>query len=291
MKKIVSLLGLSILLLAAFSARALTVTAQPGVANQSVVQSAFLAIVPSVRVTDSLGNPVAGATVTFSVVGYDGTNGAIFFTGDGFSFLNDFTTTTDANGIATAGLGPFGYIAGASGLNVTATVQGPLGPESASTLIPITVTAGGATSFTVVSGTRQKATAGTAFAQPWVAQALDANGQPVPNAAVLFNATSDPTLPSVTFDGHNSVWVRADANGIATSPIPVANLVEGKEEGFAATLNFGVSVRDAFFAYSIVRATSGGGGGGGGGGSGDGCGAQNKGNGNCGNGHGANHGK
>ncbi len=290
MKTIVSRLGLAILLLAALAAHALTVTPLAGVSNQAFAQSTFAPVVPAVRVTDSLGQPVAGATVKFSAVGYTGANGSIFFPGEGFSFENDYVTATDANGIATAGLGPIGYIAGSSGVNVTATAQGPLGPEVATTSIPLTVTAGGATRFSVVSGSKQKAPAGSSFASPWVAQALDARGRPVANAAVIFFATADPGVASVTFDGTNSVWVRADANGIATSPIPVANLVEGKEEAFAATLNFGVSVSDAFFSYTITKAATGGGGGGGGG-SGDGCGAQRKGNGNCGNGHGANHGK
>jgi hypothetical protein len=290
MNKVVSLLGLSVLMLAALAAHALTVTPQPGVQDQTVVQSAFLGVVPAVRVTDSAGLPVAGAAVQFSVVPYTGNNGALFFTGDGFAFANDYFTTTDANGVATAGLGPFGYIAGASGVVATATVQGPIGPDSASATIPVSVVAGGATRFVVVSGSKQKVPAGTAFAQPWVARAVDAQGRPVPNAAVIFAATSDTTLPTVTFNGFSSVWARADANGIATSPIPVANLVQGKEEGFAATLNYGVSVADAFFDYTITQPPAGGGGGGGGG-SGGGCGAQGKGNGNCGNGHGANHGK
>jgi hypothetical protein len=290
MKKAASLIGLSILLLAALSAHALTVTAIAG-ADQTVLQSQFTPIVPEVRVTDSLGQPVAGATVTFTAVGYNSSNGSIFFPGPGFAFENDFTTTTDANGIATAGLGAIGYIAGPSGVDVTATTDGPLGKEAATTSIRFTVAAGGTTRFAVVSGSKQKTAPGTAFAAPWVAQALDANGQPVPYAAVLYYATDDATLPSVTFDGHNSVWVRADANGIAVSPIPVANMIEGKEEAFVSTLNYQVSVSNAYFDYTITTSGSASGGGGGGGGSGGGCGAQRKGNGNCGNGNGANHGK
>lgn len=288
MKKIVSLFGLSILLLAALSAQALTVTVVAG-ANQSFTQSTFAPIVPTVRVTDSLGLPVAGAQVRFSAMGFTGTNGSVFFPGTGFAFENDYFTTTDVNGIATAGMGPIGYIAGSSGLDVTATAQGPLGPESATTSIPLTVLAGGTTSFKIVAGNHQKTMAGTSFISPWVAQALDASGRPVPNAAVLFFATQDPTQPSVTFNGTNSVWVRADANGIATSPIPVANMVPGKGEGFASTLHYGVSVTNAFFDFTITSGSSGSGGGGGG--SGEGCGAQRKGNGSCGNGQGANHGK
>lgn len=287
MKKLISRFGLAILMLAALSARALTVTPEPGVSGQSTPQSAFLPIVPSVKVTDTLGLPVAGAQVKFSVMGYDGTNGAVFFTGSGFSLESDYLTTTDVNGIATSGLGPLGYIAGASGLVATATSQGPLGAEQASASIPITVTSGGTTTFVVVSGSKQKAEVGTPYASPWVAQALDGRkGVSVPNAAVLFYAPDDPSQASVTFDGKNSVWVRADANGIATSPVPVANMVEGSNEGFTTTLTFGTSVTNAFFGFTNTRVTSTGGGGGG-----DGCGAQRKGNGNCGNGNGANHGK
>jgi hypothetical protein len=63
--------------------------------------------------------------------------------------------------------------------------------------------------------------------------------------------------------------------------VPIANLVEGKNEGFASTLSYGVSVTNAFFAFSNTK-PAGGGGAGGGGGPGDGCGRQGKGNGNCG---------
>lgn len=279
MKKIATLFGLSILLLASLSARALIVTAQPGVSNQTVVQSAFVANVPAVLVTDDFGNPLAGVSVTFSVVGYDGTNGALFFPGVGFATSNDFTTVTDANGIATAGLGPFGFIAGPSGVIAKATLTGPFPTQTASVTIPITVVAGGATTFKALSGAHQTATVGTSYGSAWSVQALDANKQPVANAAVLFYAPVEAGVASVTFDGVNSIWVRADANGVAVSPVPVANTVEGKGEGFASTLTFGPAVTNAFFEFSNMKAS---GGGGGGGGSGDGCGRQGKGNGNCG---------
>jgi hypothetical protein len=281
MKKIAALAWLPILLLASLCARALVITAQPGVSNQAVVQSAFVANVPAVRVTDDFGNPLAGVPVTFSVVGYDGTNGALFFPGVGFATSNDFMTVTDANGIATAGLGPFGFIPGPSGVTATATLTGPFPTQTASVTMPITVTAGGTTTFNALSGAHQSATVGTAYGSAWSVQALDANRQPVPNAAVLFYAPGEAGVASVTFDGVNSLWVRADANGIATSPVPIANLVEGKNEGFASTLSYGVSVTNAFFAFSNTK-PAGGGGAGGGGGPGDGCGRQGKGNGNCG---------
>jgi hypothetical protein len=277
MKAIASLLASALLLFAALSAHALTVTAEPGVANQVAPQSAFFSVPIAVKVTDSAGVPVAGASVKFSVVPYDTTHGAIFFPGPGFAFVNDYVATTGPDGVATAGLGAIAYIAGPSGVLAEATAAGPLGSQTASTLIPLQVVAGGVTTLRVASGDHQKAAVGTAYAQTWVVEALDKNKQPVPFAAVFFYSTEDAALPSLFFNGDHDVWVRAGANGIATSPVPVANMVEGMEEGFAGALNYGVNVLSAFFQYTNTRPA------GGGGVPGEGCGRQGKGNGNCGN--------
>jgi hypothetical protein len=278
MKRTLSLLGLAFLTLAALSAHALTVTPLPGVSPQAAAQSAFFVVPPAVRVTDSANQPVAGASVHFAVVPMDPSHGAVFFPGPDFGLGNEYDTTTGPDGVATTGTGPFGYIAGPSGVIATATLEGPLGPQKASVTIPLTVVPGGSASFSVVSGDHQRAAIGTAYGAPWVVQALDANKKPVPYAAVVFYNSDDPTQPGVTFAGTHSIWARADANGVATSPIPVANLVEGKNEGFAATLNFQVNVTSAFFEFANVAPSSGGSGG-----SDGGCGRQGKGNGDCGN--------
>ena len=275
MKKIVSLAALFLSLLA-LRASALTLEPLQGVSGQSAPQSTFFALPPAVKAIDPAGQPVAGLTVTFSAIPYDGSNGFIFFPGSSFGFENEWTAKTGADGIATTAPGAIGYIAGASGVVASATIDGPLGPATASVTIPLTVTPGGVTSFRVVSGNHQRAPVGTAYASAWVVEALDAAGRPVPYAATFFYATEDATQPSLLFGGDHDIWVRADASGIATSPVPVANLVEGKQEGYAATLNYHVNVSDAFFDYTNTRPASDGGGG-------DGCGRQGKGNGDCGN--------
>lgn len=272
MKRILALASFPLMMLVCATAAALTVEPLPGVSGQFAPQSAFFPVPAAVLVTDSNHAPVAGATVQFSAAGFSSTTGAIYFPGVGFEPLNDVFATTGADGVATTGPGAFGFYPGPSGIAVTATFGG----ETATTTIALTVEPGGATTIDLVSGSHQRTPVGTLYAEPWVARAVDANRQPVPYAAVFFYATNDPTLPSVTFNGASGGWVRADAQGIAVSPIPQANMVVGSEEGFATALSYmppGQGVLSAFFAYTNTSSTGGGG---------EGCGRQGKGNGNCG---------
>lgn len=263
MKRPIAILG-SILLSLSFAAQAVIVTPVDGLDGQTVVQGVYFGVTPAVRVTTDAGVPIEGIEVDFK------NNGFAFFTDGAFGFSGDDFGMTDSNGIATTAA-LMGYWPGVDTLTIAAQTQGAL---------PITVTlnvqAGGPVRFEMVSGSNQNAPVDSLFAQPWVARVFDANGNVVPYAAVNFHATTNDTLPSVTFDGEHSVWVRADANGIATSPVPRANLVSGRDEGLATTQIAERAVQAAFFAYHILSST------GGGGGTSDGCGRQGKGNGNCG---------
>lgn len=262
------------LLLLACGARAITITPLPGVAGQTTPQATYFANDISVRVLNDDGTPVQFAQIRFI-----NTDGNVFFGGGGFEFSGHAAAVTDATGLATAP-GLVGFQAGTATLTISTSSVTPI-----STAIQLNVVAGGPTRVEVVSGSKQKATVGTTYAQPWVAQAFDASGHVVPNAAVLFGATPDPALPSGTFDGFDSFFMRADSSGIAVSPPFQANLVAGKEEGTAMVINPGATTYSAIFDYTNLAAS------GGSGGPGEGCGAQNKGNGNCGKGNGANHGK
>jgi hypothetical protein len=269
------------LLAVSLSAVATTITPLPGVAGQTTTQATYFATNLAVQVLNDDGTPVR-----FTQVNFIDTDGLVFFGGGsnsaGFDFSGHDAAITDTNGIATA-VGLIGFQAGTATMTIST-----VGTGAVSTSIQLNVVPGGPVRVEVVSGSKQKATVGTTYPQPWVVQAFDAAGNVVPNAAVLFGATTDPTLPSGQFNGFSSIFVRADNNGIAVSPPFTANQVAGKEEGTAMLLNPGATTYSAIFEYTNLAATSTGGGGGG---SGDGCGAQRKGNGNCGQGGGANHGK
>lgn len=264
MKRPLAILG-SILLTLSFAARAVIVTPVDGVAGQAVVQGVYFAHAPAVRVTADDGTPIVGIQVDFIVH-----DGIAMFTDGAFGFSGDDFGITDSNGVATTAA-LMGYWPGTSDIAVTALTQ-----NSVTVSIPLAVLAGGTARVQLISGDHQHAAVGTAYALPWVAQALDASGNVVPFAAIEFYATQDPTLPSVAFDGAHSAWVRADANGIAVSPVPTANDVSGQDEGVATT-RLPKAVQSAFFAYHNLSA------GGSGGTSGGGCGRQGKGNGDCGN--------
>lgn len=264
MKRPIAILG-SILLSISFAAHGVIVTPATDLDGQTVVQGVYFGVTPSVRVTTDAGAPIVGIQVNFS-----DTTGTTFFTDGAYGFSGYDYGITDSDGVATTA-GLMGYWPGTGTLTIAPQTQGA---------IPITVTlnvlAGGPARFQVVSGSNQNATVDSMYAQPWVARVFDANGNVVPYAAVNFHATTNDTLPSVTFDGEHSVWVRADANGIATSPLPRANMVSGRDEGVATTQIPERGVQAAFFDYHNLSS-------GGGGGTGDGCGRQGKGNGNCGN--------
>ncbi len=75
--------------------------------NQTALTGAAVTTKPSVIVKDANGNPVSGATVTFSVQAGGGT-------------ITGGTATTDATGIATVGSWTLGIVPGAQALRATA---------------------------------------------------------------------------------------------------------------------------------------------------------------------------
>jgi hypothetical protein len=86
---------------------------------------------PSVLVKDQSGSPLAGATVTFSVV-------------SGGGLVSTPTVTTDANGVATVGTWTLGQTAGSNTLSassgsatpITFTATGSAGPAASLTKVP-----------------------------------------------------------------------------------------------------------------------------------------------------------
>lgn len=159
-------------------------------------------------VTDADGNPVAGATVTFSAP----TSGASVSYQGGVD-----TAVTGANGEATSQEFYANNAAGA--LDIEAST-----PTSNVVEFVETNTAGAPTTITTVGGQGQSAAVNTAFATPLAAQVTDTYGNPVPNVAVTFTAPSSGA--SATFSASNNTAVTA-SNGEAISSAITANTTTG----------------------------------------------------------------
>lgn len=155
---------------------------------QIVAAGSAVSTAPSVKVTDSRGNPVRGITITFSVASGGGS-------------VTGATATTDASGIATVGGWTLGTTAGSNTL--TASVG------SLNVTFTATAVAGAATSLAPVVAATQSATVNTGVGVAPSVVLKDAHGNPVPNIAVTFAVgTSGGTLTGAS--------QTTNAQGIAT---------------------------------------------------------------------------
>ncbi len=171
----------------------------------------------AVRVTDSRGDPVPGATVAFSFP-----DGAV--AGE----AHPETATTDADGRASTTL-KLGTVAGT--YTGTAAVQGSATPITAQfTIVALPADASG---IRIFSGDPQTATVNSPLAQPLVVLVTDANDNPIPNVPIQWTAEGGGTVSaeSNVTDGNGQASVtrtlgptagtqttRADAGPIAGSP-------------------------------------------------------------------------
>jgi hypothetical protein len=177
-----------------------TATATPGSAGsisinggdaQTAIAGSAVAIAPSVRVTESNGNAVAGVAVVFAVA-------------SGGGAVSGPNATTDASGIATVGSWTLGSVAGANSLTAAAT-----GLTGSPVIFNATGTAGSAGGLTIVAGNGQSAVAGSDVATAPAVKVTDANGNIVAGATVVFTVTSGGG--SIT--GANAI---SNASGVAT---------------------------------------------------------------------------
>jgi len=134
-----------------------------GVGQLATVGTALLTR-PAVQLKDVLGNPVAGATVTFAVSGGGGS-------------LTGATQLTNATGIATVGSWTLGTIAGANTLTVSA-------PGVTPVAFTATALAGAAASITKVAGDLQSAIVNTLVPIVPQVRIVDQHGNPVPGTGV-----------------------------------------------------------------------------------------------------------
>jgi len=157
--------------------------AQTGVAGTALAEPLV------VSVTDAFGNPVAGATVAWAVVG----GGSV----------SESETTTDASG-STSVIRTLGPTAGPQ--STTATSAGLAGSPVTFTH---TATSGSASGVQLLSGDGQTGAPGTTLPAPIVVAVSDADGNPVSGAAVTWVVTSgggsvDPTTSTTDAAGHAS---------------------------------------------------------------------------------------
>jgi hypothetical protein len=176
------------------------------------------------RVTDASGNPVQGATVSFSIL--SGSTGA------SASFLSgaQAAATTDSNGLATsppvvANGTPGRFTAVASTDGLAAVANYTLDNRAA------------AETLTAASGSAHSASIDSRYARPLTARLHDAGGQPIEGAAVTFTLGSEGgtgAAGAAFGGGTNQATAVTDVNGIATSPRFTANGTPGRFTATAA---------------------------------------------------------
>lgn len=167
----------------AFKLEALTAATQGGSAGKPVSQP------PSVIARASDNTPVPGVPVTFAVAG----GGSIAPTG---------VVMTNADGIAALTSWTLGTQAGSS-QTVTASSPGLAGSP-----LTFTATALAASKIVVVSGDAQSSVVGRTLAEPIVVRVTDSNNAAVPNASLMYAATSGGSVTPAT--------ATTDANGLAS---------------------------------------------------------------------------
>ena len=186
--------------------------------NQEGMPNEALAKLFVVEARDGNGSPLAGRSVTFTVVAGGGT-------------LNVTDTATDANGRAQSlltlgpNLGTNVVKVSAEGLSQTALFR-----AEATSPRPIP------TALRYVSGNNQSGVTGEALIQPFVVKVRDQYDDPMEGVTVTFAI-------SVGGGSLSDASVDSDVNGLAQSTLtlgndPVTNIVEVSVKGIAETVTF-----------------------------------------------------
>src|SRR5260221_1192164 len=200
-----------------------TAIAVTGTTDQQATVNSRYAQPLQARATDANGNPVQGATVSFSVV-----PGA---TGAGAMFLGGAATaTTDSNGLATSQPLLANGIPGR--ITATASTEGV-------SAVAVYTFANHADLTTLPAARSSKANARVEarYRQPLSVTVRDATGQPVEGATVNFAVALADSGATATFVGGSSqATAMTDVNGRASSPPLVANKTVGS---FTATASIG----------------------------------------------------
>jgi len=190
---------------------AATVTVSAG-NNQTAAAGTATPVAPAVRVADQSDNPVAGLKVIFSVAAGGGT-------------VSGEAPVTNAEGVAAVERWTLGPLAGSNALS--ASVEGLFGP-----LLTISATGvvGPAAQLTLVEGSGQSATIGTAVPVSPAVKVADAFGNTIAGLAIVFTVGSG----GGTVVGGTAV---SDAAGVARvgtwrlGPTPGANTLVASRQG------------------------------------------------------------
>jgi protocatechuate 3,4-dioxygenase beta subunit len=195
-----------------------SITATGTTSQEATVDSSYGQSLQA-RVTDTNGNPVQGANVTFAIL--PGPTGA------SASFLGgEPSATTDSNGLATSL--PLAANGVPGRFSATASTAG------VATVATYTLDNHATTTTLLATSTRDpKATVDTRYRWSLQARLLDANGQPLEGATVTFVISAGDNGAAAAFlGGTGQATALTDADGLATAPPLVANKTAG---AFTAT--------------------------------------------------------
>ncbi len=179
---------------------------------QSATAGAQFGAALQASVLDTSSNPIPGVTVTFTAPasGLSATfNGSI-----------SATAVTNASGIAVSPVpvanatpgGPYAVTALVSGLTTVQFLLTNTAPPQ-----PASISATG--------GTGQSTIIGTAFGAALQAKVLDASSNPLAGVTVTFTAPASGA--SAKFNASTTATAVTNASGIAVSPVPAANSIQG----------------------------------------------------------------
>ncbi|HEY0930478.1 MAG TPA: hypothetical protein VGE27_11215 [Gemmatimonas sp.] len=208
---------------------AATITAQNATTINGTV-GALVTPIPQVRVTDAGGNPVSGASITFTA-----STGSNVVGG---------TKTTDANGLAA----PDGWQLGNAAQNYTLTASS----GTLSTVVfTATARAGAISQVAISAGNNQSAVVGRAVATEPAVRVTDAQNNPIAGVEVLFEVvtgggTAVGRRPVTNAQGIATVggWTLGDDIGTNTlrATVQATGTITGNPVLFTATATPGTPV-------------------------------------------------
>ena len=200
----------------------------PSAASQTMTVGQPAAVPFQMTVQDVYGDPVSGATITFSAPA-SGASGTFAGTGSntatavsdssGFVAAPSFTGNTAAGSYTVVATVPSAMAMGAKG-DLLAKPAGQDGVTVIATF-EVTNTAAAPAAINTYAGDVQGALYSTAFGAALQARVVDEFGNGVPDQPVTFIAPGGATTAS--FGGSSTANAVTGAGGVATSPLPTAN--------------------------------------------------------------------
>jgi hypothetical protein len=187
--------------------------------NQSTTVVKAFATPLQTLVVDSFGNPVSGASVTFTISTTAGNAGGTFAGGK-----TTVVAITGANGVAKAPALTANTVSGSFSVNAAASgVANPVTFSLTNNPAPPHDPAGSSAQSTVV---------GQVYSQALQARVSDIYGNPIPGVTVTFTAPAQG--PSGSFAGQRTATAITGTNGVAIAPPFTANTKAGH---FALTVS------------------------------------------------------